>query len=182
MNVAAEAEKKNHPEKEIVPAALLYYHVENPMIKEEKDMSPEEVNDRILRELRTTGMVSSDEKVISLLDKGFTDKSLLIPVERKKDGSFTASSNVISREDYEAVSAFVTQKMKQFGREILAGNISVNPCETETGTACTYCAYKGVCSFDEKVPGFEIRHFPKLTEDEWMLKIREESKGEKPWQ
>jgi hypothetical protein len=39
-----------------------------------------------------------------------------------------------------------------------------------------------VCSFDEKVPGFEIRHFPKLTEDEWMLKIREESKGEKPWQ
>ncbi|MGN0376980.1 MAG: helicase-exonuclease AddAB subunit AddB [Suilimivivens sp.] len=179
MNVATEIEKKKHPDKEIVPAALLYYHVDDPMIKEEKEMTPEEINDKLLKELRTTGIVNDQEKVISLLDREFSDKSLLIPVERKKDGSFSASSSVISKEDYETVSSFVNQKIKQFGREILSGNIELNPCETGTGTACTYCAYKGVCGFDEKIPGFETRNLPKLSEDEAMEKMRKE---EQAWQ
>lgn len=179
MNVASELEKKNHPDKEIVPAALLYYHVGDPMIKEEKEITPEEINDKLLKELRTTGIVNDGEKVINLLDRGFSDKSLLIPVERKKDGSFSASSSVISREDYETVSSFVNQKIRKFGREILSGNIKINPCETGSGTACTYCVYRSICSFDEKIPGFETRVLSKYTEDELMQKMREEnSKGE----
>lgn len=174
MNVAAEIEKKKHPDKEVVPAALLYYHVGDPMIREEKEVTAEEINERLLKDLRTTGIVNSEEHVISLLDRNFSDKSLLIPVERKKDGSFTASSSVISKEDYETISAFVNEKIRQFGRQILNGNIEINPCEMGTGTACTYCAYKGVCSFDEKVPGFETRILPGLSEDDLMRKMREE--------
>ena len=174
MNVAAEMEKKKHPDKEVVPAALLYYHVGDPMIKEEKEVTAEEINERLLKDLRTTGIVNSEEHVINLLDRNFSDKSLLVPVERKKDGSFTTSSSVISKEDYETVSAFVNEKIRRFGRQILAGNIEINPCEMGTGTACTYCAYKGVCSFDEKVPGFETRILPRLSEDDLMMKMREE--------
>lgn len=174
MNVASEIEKKKHPDKEIVPAALLYYHVGDPMIREEKELSPEEINDKLLLELRTTGIVNNEEKVIGLLDRNFTDQSLLIPVERKKDGSFGTASCVIAKEDYETVSAFVSQKIRQFGREILSGNIAVNPCETGTGTSCAYCAYRDVCGFDEKIPGYETRSLKKLTWDEAMLKMREE--------
>lgn len=174
MNVAAEIEKKKHPDKEIVPAALLYYHVGDPMIKEEKEVTAEEINERLLKELRTTGIVNGEEHVINLLDREFSDKSLLVPVERKKDGSFTASSSVISKEDYETVSNFVNRKIRQFGREILAGNIEINPCEMGTGTACTYCAFKGVCSFDEKIAGFGTRILQKLSEDELMIRMKEE--------
>ncbi len=88
MNVASEIEGRNHPDKEIVPAALLYYHVGDPVIKEEKELTAQEINERLLRDLRTTGVVSADEEVIRLLDGSFSDKSLLVPVERKKDGSF----------------------------------------------------------------------------------------------
>ena len=178
MNVASEIEKKKHPDKEIVPAALLYYHVSDPMIREEKEISPEEINEKLLKELRTTGIVNDGEKVISLLDRSFTDKSLLVPVERKKDGSFSASSSVIAKEDYETVSAFVNHKIRQFGREILSGNIEINPCETGTGTSCTYCAYQDVCGYDEKIPGYETRILKKLEEDEVMLKMRKEINGE----
>ena len=48
MNVAAEMMKKSHPDKEVVPAALLYYHVNDPMIKSEEELSPEQVNDQLL--------------------------------------------------------------------------------------------------------------------------------------
>lgn len=173
MNVAYEMEQKKHPEKEIVPAALLYYHVSDPMIKEEKELTPEEVNERLQKELRMTGVISDNTEVVGLLDKNFSDKSLIVPIERKKDGSFTASSSVISKEDYALVSAFVNQKIRETGKAILEGNIAVNPCEQGDLKACTYCAYKTVCGFDEKIPGYEYRILPSLSKEELMQKMQE---------
>lgn len=177
MNVASELEQRKHPDKEIVPAALLYYHVNDPMLKEEKELTEEEARERLLKELRTTGVVNDKDSVISLLDKSFSEKSLLIPVERKKDGSFTANSGVIAEEDYEVVSSFVNEKIKSFGREILNGNIAVNPCKQGEKQSCTYCTFKDVCGFDKKIPGFTIKKLPDLSEEEVLLKMKEEQKN-----
>ena len=174
MNVACEAEQKKHQDKEIVPAALLYYHVDDPMVKTEEALTQEEINREILKELRTTGIVNQDEKVIQLLDKHFTDKSMVVPVERKKDGSFSVRSSIIAKEDYEVVSQFVNHKIRQFGREILEGNIAVNPCEQGGRSSCTYCAYKGVCEFEEKIPGYDVRILEGLPEEELLGKMKDE--------
>ena len=157
MNVAAEMMKKSHPDKEIVPAALLYYHVNDPMIKSEEELSPEQVNDQLLKELRMNGLVNDSEEVIGLLDGSFATKSSIIPVERKSDGSLSARSSVVNRQDYEAISNYVNQKMHQFGTEILQGNIEVNPCEQGNTESCTYCTFREICAFDGKIPGFEKR-------------------------
>lgn len=175
MNAAVEITGRKHPGKEIVPAALLYYHVSDPLIKTEEDMTREEVNAEIMRQLRTTGLVSADEKVVSLLDKSLSGKSAVIPVERKKDGSFSARSSTIAKEDYEIVSQFVSHKIKQLGREILSGNINVNPCEQDGKSSCTYCAYRGVCDFEEKMPGYRVRVLPSLPEEVLLEKMKEEN-------
>ena len=50
MNAAMEIAGKKHPEKEIVPAAMLYYRVQDPMIEmPEGEPSAEEVNAQVLR-------------------------------------------------------------------------------------------------------------------------------------
>ena len=157
MNVAAEMMKKSHPDKEVVPAALLYYHVNDPMIKSEEELSPEQVNDQLLKELRMNGLVNDSEEVIGLLDGSFATKSSIIPVERKSDGSLSARSSVVNRQDYEVISNYVNQKMHQFGTEILQGNIEVNPCEQGNIESCTYCTFREICAFDGKIPGFEKR-------------------------
>lgn len=157
MNVAAEMMKKSHPDKEVVPAALLYYHVNDPMIKSEEELSPEQVNDQLLKELRMNGLVNDSEEVIGLLDGSFATKSSIIPVERKSDGSLSARSSVVNRQDYEVISNYVNQKMHQFGTEILQGNIEVNPCEQGNTESCTYCTFREICAFDGKIPGFEKR-------------------------
>lgn len=157
MNVAAEMMKKSHPDKEVVPAALLYYHVNDPMIKSEEELSPEQVNDQLLKELRMNGLVNDSEEVIGLLDGSFATKSSIIPVERKSDGSLSARSSVVNRQDYEVISNYVNQKMHQFGTEILQGNIAVNPCEQGNIESCTYCTFREICAFDGKIPGFEKR-------------------------
>ena len=157
MNVAAEMMKKSHPDKEVVPAALLYYHVNDPMIKSEEELSPEQVNDQLLKELRMNGLVNDSEEVIGLLDGSFATKSSIIPVERKSDGSLSARSSVVNRQDYEVISNYVNQKTHQFGTEILQGNIEVNPCEQGNTESCTYCTFREICAFDGKIPGFEKR-------------------------
>ena len=175
MNVALELEQKQHPEKTVVPAALLYYHVADPMIKEEgQEMTAEQVNEQIRQELRMTGLVSDQEQVIGLLDKEFSEKSLVVPVERKKDGSYSARSSIINEEDYKTVSNYVNQKIKQFGQEILAGNIAVNPYEQGTQSACTYCAYQKICGFDSRIKGYERRELPVLNEQEALERMRGE--------
>lgn len=174
MKVAVENERNRQPNKEIVPAALLYYHVNDPLIKEEGELKTEEINAKLLKELRMTGVVNGDDRVVSLLDSGFSDKSLIIPVERKKDGSFSANSSIISSENYEILSSFVSKKIKDFGKEILGGTISVNPCEQGSSNACTYCSFKGVCGFDEKISGYQKRMLKNLPEDELMEKMEKE--------
>lgn len=178
MNVAAEMTAKAHPEKEVVPAALLYYHVSDPMVKEDEVLSPEEINERLLRELRMNGVVNSEEKVVSLLDKTFSEKSAVIPIERKKDGSFSARSSLITKEDYQTVSQFVDHTIRRFGKEILDGRIEMDPCEQGGKNACTYCTYKGICEFEEKIPGYKIRMLESPQEEEVLSRMRKELEGE----
>ncbi len=178
MNVAAEIEKKKHPDKEVIPAALLYYHVSDPMVRAEGELTPEEMDQEILKTLRTNGIVREEERVIRLLDKHFADKSAVIPVERKKDGSFSANSGTVGGEEYEIISRFVSHKIRQFGKGILAGDISVNPCRQGTQEACAYCAYKDVCEFEEKVPGYQVRELPSLPREELLERMKEEIKAE----
>lgn len=174
MNVATEITASKHPDKEVVPAALLYYHVADPLIKAEGELTPEEVNRELLKELRTTGIVNSDQQVVSLLDKSFTDKSLIVPVERKKDGTFSARSSVIDRQDYEIVSSFVNHKIREFGKRILDGSIEINPCEQGSRNSCTYCAYRGICEFEAGTAGYQMRSLASYPEDELLRRMNEE--------
>jgi ATP-dependent helicase/nuclease subunit B len=96
----------------------------------------------------------------------------VIPVEKKKDGTYSARSSVMTREELQAVSDFVNKKVKNIGREILDGRISMDPYEKGTAEACTYCSYKKVCGFDSQVPGYEKRKLAALSKDEAMEKIK----------
>ena len=177
MNAAVEMEQKRHPDKKIVPAAMLYYHIDDPMVEDGDTLTPEQINDKLLQELRMTGLVNESDEAVRLLDAEFTDKSQVLPIERKKDGSFSAYSSVISEEDMQAVSNYVNQKIKQIGSGILDGTISVNPYEQGANQACTYCAYRNVCGYDSRVEGYEMRRLPKLSADDALCKMREELGG-----
>ena len=152
MNAAMELESRKHPDKEIVPAALLYYHIDDPTIETPVELTQEQINEEILTKLRMNGVVNSDPAVVERLDRFLQDKSKVIPVEKKKDGSFSARSGILSREELHVVSAYVDTKIRQIGREILDGKIAANPYEKGNEEACTYCAYKKVCGLTAVFP------------------------------
>lgn len=172
MNAAMDKKKREHPDKEVIPAALLYYHVTDPMTQTEGELTPEEINARLLQELRAGGIVNSNEEIIRYLDGESEGKSDVIPVEYKKDGGLSSRSSVMTKEELQVVSDYVNQKVRQLGREILGGQIPVEPYEKGTENACTYCAFTGVCGFDKNVPGFTYRRLKNMDKDEAMECIR----------
>lgn len=173
MNAAMELESRKHPDKEIVPAALLYYHIDDPTIETPVELTQEQINEEILAKLRMNGVVNSDPAVVERLDHLLQDKSKVIPVEKKKDGSFSARSGILSREELHVVSAYVDTKIRQIGREILDGKIAANPYEKGNEEACTYCAYKKVCGFDGSIPGYEKRQLEDLDKQTLMQRMQE---------
>lgn len=172
MNAAMEMESRKHPDKEIVPAALLYYHIDDPTIETPVELTDEQINEQILAKLRMNGVVNSDPGVVERLDRYIQDKSVVIPVEKKKDGSFSARSGVLSREEMQLISSYVDAKIRSIGREILDGKIAANPYEKGNEEACTYCAYKKVCGFDGSIPGYEKRQLEDLDKQALMQRMQ----------
>ncbi|MBO4515574.1 MAG: PD-(D/E)XK nuclease family protein [Lachnospiraceae bacterium] len=180
VNAALEREQKKHPDKNVIPAALLYYHVEDPVIEGTQELSEDELDQELTMALRAKGIVNENPDVVKLLDGDFEGKSDAIPVERKKDGTFTAKSSVMSREGMEKLSSFVDHKLRAIGREILNGNIALNPYERGDEKACTYCPYAKVCGFDPGIPGCKTRKIEDLPKEEILKLMEEELQPPKP--
>ena len=121
------------------------------------------------------GVVSSEPGIVERLDGEMESKSDVIPVERKKDGSFSARSSVLSREELRSVSEYVSKKVAGIGREILEGTISLNPYEMGSEEACTWCGFKGVCGFETAMPGCEKRKLEDMDTASALEKIQETS-------
>lgn len=174
MNAAREVEAKRHGGKEIVPAALLYYRIDDPSVETPVELTEEELEEEIGKQLRMHGVVNSAPGIVELLDRDMEARSDVIPVERKKDGTFSARSSVLSDEELRTVSDYVSRKVAEIGREILDGTISLNPYEKGSEEACTYCAYKKVCGFEPAMPGCEKRRLQDMDREEALRRMGEE--------
>ena len=173
MNAAMELVARTEKGKQAVPAALLYYHVSDPMIRDESGgLSEEELREKIRQELRMTGIVNEEDAVIRMLDKTGDRKSQIIPVEYKKDGTLTARSGALDEAQIRVVSDYVNRKLKELGKDIISGVIEKNPYHYGQQTGCDYCSFKGVCGFNPRIPGYEQRDLEALSKDEALEKMR----------
>lgn len=179
MNAAMEKESKlaRNEGKKVIPAAMLYYHVDDPLLESKEDMTQEEADAALLKKLCVKGLVNDSADVVNRLDQSFEGSSDVIPVGRKNDGSYTAHSSVISQDDLEMISSFVDRKLVSIGREILDGKITLNPYERGKENACKYCPYAKVCGFDRSLPGCKTRKIEEHSDKE-MLELMRKTKEE----
>ena len=59
------------------------------------------------------------------------------------------------------LSDYASYSLKAIGARIKKGEIPVNPYASGNVDSCEYCAYKEVCGFDEKIPGYTKRNLSK---------------------
>ena len=180
MNAAVEGMQKKEPQKEIVPAAFFYYHIDDPVVDAKSGITDEELSDMQIKSLRPTGGILGDMDIVSALDKGVSEaaekrvpyKSDMAKIELKKDGSLSSRSEVVSREDMALMRKYVSRLVRSSGESMISGRIAVSPYRMGDRSACTYCPYHQVCGFDVGLPGYEYRSFTKIDKDEIMESMK----------
>lgn len=169
LNAAIELEKQKGVEK-VVPAGVLYYRMDDPMVEAGE---PEKVEASILEELTPDGLVNEGANVVKLLDHDFEGKSYAVPVSKDNKGQLKKSSKAISQEEFQQMGDYTNKKIKEIGEKIVGGVIDVEPYKAEKSTGCDYCKYKKICRFDSNIEGFKYREIKELNREEAMEKMKE---------
>ncbi len=179
MDAALEMEERKRPDKQVVPAGIFYYNINDPVVDKDGEMTEEEISGRILKQLRMNGLVNTDLNAINHLDHEIETESDVIPVAIKNGIIQEARSSVAGGNRFSALRQYVRERLKTEGREILDGIIDVNPYKQGNKTACDYCPYHAVCGFDLKTQGYGFKKFKALKSEEiWPVIEGETEEGE----
>lgn len=176
MDAAVEMEARKHPDKEVIPAGIFYYHIGDPLADKKEGMGPEDIEKQILKQLRMNGLVNSELDIIQHLDREIEKESDVIPVAIKDGYVQESRSSVASTRRFEDLRRFVNKKLKTAGQDILKGNVDLKPYKQGVRTACDYCPYHAVCGFDTKTAGYGYRRLKGLKPEEIWAEM--ETEGE----
>lgn len=162
-------------EKDLIPAGILYFGLVEPKIdkvKKSKDITEEEIEEKIREHFRMNGLVLAEMKLINMMDNKLKDgeKSDIIPVKIKKDGTMDKTSKVVSRKEFEILQKYVKNTLAQISKEILDGNIEIKPYYNVKNKRkpCEYCKYNSICNFKKGFCGNDYNYIDNM-EKEYIL-------------
>ncbi len=175
LNAALEAARSEGVHAE--PAGIFYYKLQDPIATAGEGDTEEDVRTRVLKEMKGSGVVSSDEEILLHLDRtlGPGVSSYVIPVSITKKNELSKNSKTAAPEEFRAISEFVDCKIRRIGGEIMDGKAEIDPYRYGTRNACDYCPYRGICGFDTKIEGYGFREITSMKRDEAIGKMREET-------
>lgn len=178
LRAAMDYLSRKNPGKEIVPAGIFYYHIDDPIVAKS-----EQSQEEIYKSLKMDGLVNADKSVIALMDKKLAGpdgrlapscKSDIIPVETNKEGELGKRSQVADSNQIKAMLDYVKDKLKQDSRQILDGDTRLNPYRMGEQSSCDYCEFRTVCGFDGRLGrdrGYEWRNLAKKSLEEIKAEI-----------
>ena len=164
---------------DFLPAGVLYFNLSNPSISSEKNMTDEEIENKIKQEFKMKGLILADVNIIRKMDTKIdeTGTSTIIPAGIKKDGEINnLKTSAISKEQFNYLQKYMNKLIKQISESILAGNIEVKPyynTKLKT-TPCTYCKYRSICRFDENSATNKYNYISNLNKDAILEMLKEQ--------
>lgn len=174
MEAAVQNESRRHPEREIIPAGVFYYRIQDPLVEQKE----EQLENEILKALKPDGIINLSEDSLAHLEHRKEGESLAVPVRYNKNGSLAKSSRVASDEEFQAMMSYAVQKVEESRRKILSGDTMPSPYLRGQETGCDYCPYRHVCGFDRKIPGYEYRDIGKTSKEEAMAAMIRARQGQ----
>ncbi|MBO7209112.1 MAG: PD-(D/E)XK nuclease family protein [Clostridia bacterium] len=140
-----------------VPAAILYYTIDYPIISGKRTDSEEIIKEKLRDALKMKGIVADEQVSCSALGDTFAVKP---------DSS---------RKDIEIMCKNAYKKIKSTVAEIMSGKIELTPANIHGADVCSYCDYKSVCTF-ESCFGNQYRIINKISKEEYIKYVSEMDK------
>ncbi len=176
LNVALTKAAIRFSEKEIVPAGMFYYHIDDPVLNGEDLTAAKDLSEARLRTLRMDGLVNTSLDAVRHMDRTIQKESDIIPVTVKNGMVDEKKKSVAPTERFMALGQYVDRQIRQDAAEIKEGRISIDPVRLDAKyTACSFCPYHAVCGFDPRIAGFAYRTGIKAKPEEIWERIENDS-------
>lgn len=159
---------------DVIPAGVLYFNLIDPIIKADKSMTNEEIEQEIKKQFKMQGLILADVNVVRMMDKKL-DKgaSNIVPVYiDKEDGISNNRSSVVTKEQFKYLQKYTNKIISQIAKEIFSGNIDIKPSYNakKKKVSCEYCEYRGICNFDSSKN--EYNYVPNLEREAILEMIK----------
>ena len=165
---------------DVMPAGVLYFNLINPIIKENKNVDEEKLEEEIRKQFKMKGLILANVDIVKKMDKTLdSGSSNIIPAYIDKEGNLSKKSNAITKSGFENLQKYMNKILKQISEEILTGNISIKPYyKIKQGkTPCEYCKYKSICNFNSGICKKEYNYIGNEEKEYILEQIKEEKEG-----
>lgn len=166
MDAAVKMTQKHYPDSEVIPAGVFYYRLNDPLVEKKVVGEEEEIWQKVLKELKVDGVMNLKDETLEHLDHCQVGESAVIPVKYNKNGSLSKNSKVASEQEFEVMMRHALGKVFKVHRKILSGEVAAFPYRRKQESGCDYCAYRHICGFDQKIPGYKYRDIFEMTQSE----------------
>ncbi len=161
-------------QEKVLPAGVLYFKLDDPMIKTEGEMDEVKIQAAIMKALKMNGLILKNLEIISSMDSNIGEDnpgaSDIIPASVNKDNSISSRSSCADIAQFDLLRSYVRDTMKKICRRILEGSIEISPYKKKNATPCQYCTYSSICQFDAGIKGNRYRILKEKKEEElWKL-------------
>lgn len=161
----------------ILPGGMLYFKIDDPMIRLTGQVDEVEIEKAIMKELRMKGLVLADVNLVKEMDRDIAGSSLIIPARVNK-GDVLGKSSAASMDQFDALFRYSKRLLARMAQEIMEGNLSINPFKEKKVTACRYCSYSSICQFDPSFQDNRYRFIMDMEEDQVWESMQ---KGREPY-
>ena len=163
-------------EEDLIPAGIFYFSLLEQMIKADKKISDEEIEELIRKNFKMKGLIVADVKIIKMNDNSLTTgTSKMVPAAISKSGEVIEKwTNGVKQEEFSILQKYIYQTIKEIGKEIFDGNIDLKPYYKDGKTPCEYCEYKSICTFDPRRKENTYQYINKLSKDDIIRKMKNE--------
>ncbi len=162
-------------EEDIMPAGVFYFSLLEQMIKADKKITEEEIEQLIQKNFRMKGLILADVKIIQMNDNTLTSgSSKLVPAAITASGTVNEKwTNGVDKEEFKILQDYIDHIIKQIAKEILSGKIDLKPYNKNGKTPCEYCEYKTICGFNTKQNNNEYNYIDKKSKDDILKKMKQ---------
>ena len=157
-------------EKSVYPGGMLYFKIDDPIIKGNTNLTEEEIETAIMKQLKMKGLLLADVKLIKEMDKDISGASLIIPATVNKGDVLGKNTSGATLDQFQILRKYVRKLLKDLCTEIMKGNVNIKPYKKKNSTSCKYCSFLSVCQFDTTMKENAYRLlYDKDNEEVWKL-------------
>ena len=161
-------------QEDIIPAGIFYFSLLEQMVKADKRIDEDEIEEIIRKNFKMKGLIVADVKIIKMNDNSLqSGSSKIVPAAITASGGVNEKwTNGVKQEEFKILQDYIYKTIRDISKEILKGRIDLKPYYKKGKTPCEYCNYKAICGFNTRLKDNNYNYIDQKSKDDILIKMK----------